>query len=71
MPKYAIAFVTPSEEHAIRHSILEADDADAALKAFFKENACEFYSDNEQGYHYFREDFYDDSLKAGSVIQLG
>ena len=70
MPKYAIAFVAPTDGKALKHRIVESPDTDSALKMFFKEEVSEFYSDNEQGYHYFREDFYDDALASGSIVQL-
>ncbi len=69
MPKFAIAFVAPTDEKTLRHRIVESADAESALKAFFKEEVSEFYSDNEQGFHYFREDFFDEALSSGSVIQ--
>jgi guanylate kinase len=69
MPKFAIAFVAPTDEKTLRHRIVESADSEAALKVFFKEEVSEFYSDNEQGYHYFREDFFDEALASGSVIQ--
>jgi hypothetical protein len=70
MPKYAVAFVAPSEEKSLKHRIVEGTDVETALKAFFKEELAEYYSDNEQGYHYFREDFFDEGLTAGSIIAL-
>ncbi len=69
MPKYSIAFIAPSDDKPLKHRIVEGPDSDAALKSFFKEDLSEYYSDNEQGYHYFREDFFDESLSSGSIIQ--
>lgn len=69
MPKYSIAFIAASENKSLKHRIVESTDVDSALKAFFKDELAEFYSDNEQGYHYFREDFFDEALAAGSIVQ--
>jgi hypothetical protein len=68
MPKYSIAFIAPTDQRALKHRILQSPDVESALKTFFKEELVEFYSDNEQGYHYFREDFYDESLASGNII---
>jgi hypothetical protein len=70
MPKYVIAFVAPTDQKSLRHRIVESPDLDGALKSFFKEEVADYYSDNEQGYHYFKEDFYDEALASGNVIQL-
>lgn len=70
MPRYAIAFIAPTDTRPLKHCVLESDDTDSALKAFFKEEVSDFYSDNEQGYHYFREDFNDEALASGSILQL-
>ena len=69
MPKYSVAFIAPTDQKALRHRVLESPDPESALKTFFKEEVVEFYSDNEQGDHYFKEDFHDDSLASGSIVQ--
>ncbi len=69
MPKYSIAFVAPTEEKALKHRFVEGADVESALKTFFKDELVEYYSDNEQGYHYFREDFFDEALASGSILQ--
>jgi hypothetical protein len=71
MSKYAIAFITPSKRMQLRHKIVEGENRESALRAFFGENASEFYSDNEQGFLYFKEDFFDDAGPAGNIIELG
>jgi hypothetical protein len=70
MSKYAIAFITPSKRMQLCHKIVESDTKDSALRRFFGENVSEFYSDNEQGFLYFKEDFYDEAGPAGSIIEL-
>jgi hypothetical protein len=69
MPKYSIAFIAPADEKSLKHRLVESPDVESALKMFFKEELVEYYSDNEQGYHYFREDFFDESLASGSILQ--
>jgi hypothetical protein len=69
MPKYSIAFIAPTDDKSLKHRLVENTDVESALKAFFKEELSEYYSDNEQGYHYFREDFFDEALVAGSILQ--
>ncbi|MDR3011597.1 MAG: hypothetical protein LBU70_00065 [Chitinispirillales bacterium] len=71
MAKYAIAFITPSEKMQLRHKIVEGENKEAVLRQFFGEHASEFYSESEKGFLYFKEDFYDESCAAGSIIELG
>ena len=70
MPRFAVAFVTPSTSGQLIHRIVEAENRDGALKAFFNEFASEFYSSDEQGFHYFKEDFFDEATQGGSIIDL-
>lgn len=70
MPRFAIAFVTPSEQSRLLHRILESENKETALRSFFNESAREFYSNDEQGYHYFKEDFFDDVSVGGSIIEV-
>jgi len=69
MPKFAIAFVTPTKEGVLKHRIIESADRDSALKLFFNEDVCEYYSPDEQGYHYFKEDFFDTAVNNGSILE--
>ncbi|MDR0306174.1 MAG: hypothetical protein LBI42_04960 [Chitinispirillales bacterium] len=71
MSKYAIAFITPTKKIQLRHKIVEGENKDSALRRFFNENASEFYSNDEHGYIYFKEDFYDETTGSGSIIELG
>jgi hypothetical protein len=70
MPKFVIAFVAPSKDTILKHKIVEATEKESALKAFFNEEASQFYSNDEQGFHYFREDFFDPQAASGSIIQV-
>ncbi|MBN1309381.1 MAG: hypothetical protein JXA18_15785 [Chitinispirillaceae bacterium] len=70
MPRFAVAFMTPSNSGQLIHRIIEGENRDSVLKAFFTESASEFYSNDEQGFHYFKEDFFDESTPSGSIIEL-
>ena len=70
MPRFAIAFVTPTQSGQLVHRIIEGENKDSTLKAFFTESVSEFYSNDEQGFHYFKEDFFDDTTPGGSIIEL-
>lgn len=70
MPRFAIAFVMPSEGGQLTHRIIEGETKDSALKAFFTESVSEYYSNDEQGLHYFKEDFFDETAPGGSIIEV-
>ena len=70
MPKFAVAFVAPTEKSPLRHRIMDAADKETALRSFFSDEAAEFYSNDENGYMYFREDFSDATNPGGSIISL-
>ena len=71
MPKFAIAFVVPAKNcPSIRHRLVEADAKDAALRRFFDEELKEFYSEDDQGFFYFKEDFFDDRVQSGSILEV-
>jgi hypothetical protein len=68
MPKFSIAFVAPAENSQLKHRIMEGADQESALRSFFSEEAAEYYSNDDQGYFYFKEDFFDQAIPSGSVI---
>ena len=70
MPKFSIAFTALTDKNPLRHQVLDAPDQEAALKEFFGKELLDLYSDDEQGYFYFKEDFADRSNRCGSVIQV-
>lgn len=70
MPKYAVAFIVPSETSQLRHRVLDGENKDTALRKFFTEEASEYYSNDEQGFYYFKEDFFDETSSTGSIIEL-
>ena len=69
MSKFSIAFVAPAQNSQLKHKIVEGTDQDSALKTFFSEEASEYYSADDQGYFYFKEDFFDTAAPSGSIIQ--
>lgn len=70
MAKYSIAFIAPDEKKQLRHRIIESPVKDAALKAFFEMELSDFYSNDEKGFFYFKEDFFDTTTRSGSIIEL-
>lgn len=69
MPRFAVAFITPTEKTQLKQKIIEAPDQDGALRAFFASETSMYYSNDEQGYFYFKEDFFDDSVRSGSILK--
>ena len=70
MPRFAIAFVTPSGNGQLVHQVIENETKDGAMRTFFKESVSEFYSNDDQGFHYFKDDFYDDTTPGGSILEI-
>jgi hypothetical protein len=70
MPRFAIAFVMPSGSGQLTHRVIEGENKDTALRSFFNESVSEYYSNDEQGFHYFKEDFFDESAPGGSIIEV-
>lgn len=70
MAKFSIAFIAPDEQKQLRHRIIESPAKDAALITFFVKELSDFYSDDEKGFFYFRNDFFDPAVKCGSIIEL-
>ncbi|MBN1759546.1 MAG: hypothetical protein JW863_14560 [Chitinispirillaceae bacterium] len=70
MPRFAVAFVTPSQNSQLIHKILEGENKESVLKTFFTESVSDFYSNDEQGFHYFKDDFFDDTTPSGSIIEI-
>jgi hypothetical protein len=68
MPKYAIAFMIPASRSPLKHRIIEGRDRDTALRTFFDEEVSEFYTADDQGFYYFKDDFFDDVSPGGSML---
>lgn len=70
MASFCIAFIAPDECGTLIHKIIEANDKKSAMKLFFSENAVKFYSNDDQGFYYFQEDFNHPKEPAGSLLEL-
>ncbi len=70
MTKFSIAFISFDNQNPLRHRIIESTVKDAALKVFFEKELTDFYSDDEKGFSYFKEDFFDTNTGCGSIIEL-
>ena len=70
MSKYAIAFIVPSETSQLCHRIVEGDTKETALRRFFDDDVKGCYSEDDQGFFYFKEDFFDEQARSGSIIEL-
>ncbi len=70
MPKYSVVFMAPVEKNQLNHRIIESEDQESALRAFFSEGIAEYYTDDEQGFFYFKQDFLDSEDPSGNIILL-
>jgi hypothetical protein len=71
MSKYAIAFILPSKSSPqVCQRIVEGDTRETALRHFFDQELKEYYSEDDQGFFYFKEDFFDDRTQSGSIIEV-
>lgn len=70
MPRFAIAFAATAEKNPLRHTIVEAADQDVALRMFFDQEMLDMYSNDDQGYFYFKDDFADKASGIGNSIAL-
>ncbi len=68
MPRYAIA-VTSTANKVIQ-KVIEGEGQDSALRKFFDENMATQYSNDDQGYFYFKEDFFDPKAPVGSILEV-
>jgi hypothetical protein len=71
MSKYAIAFILNSKSNpSVCQRIIDGESREAALRRFFDEELKDIYSEDDQGFYYFKEDFFDDRAPSGSIIEL-
>jgi hypothetical protein len=69
MPRYAIAFVTAKP--ALVHQLVEMDSREAAMRVFFTRYAAsQGYTDDNEGYAYFLEDFNNPEEPMGSITEV-
>jgi len=71
MPKFSIVFHAPAEKNLLKHRIIERSDQESALKIFFAEEIVDYYTDDEQGFFYFKQDFFEPTDPSGSIIPCG
>lgn len=68
MPRYAIAFVTAKP--SLIHQLVSMDSREAALRYFFKQYIGDAYSQDEEGYAYFKDDFFNADSPMGHVLEV-
>lgn len=68
MPRYAIAFYSPKP--ALIHQVVEMDSRDSALRYFFNTYVKEGYSQDTEGFSYFKEDFADAQEPMGNILEI-
>jgi hypothetical protein len=68
MPKYAIAFVT--SKPVLIHHLVALDSREAALRFFFKQYLGDAYSQDEEGFTYFKDDFFNADSPMGHVLEV-
>ena len=68
MPRYAIAVVSPKSK--ILQKVVEGEGQEDALKRFFSQQMSNRYTDDDQGYFYFKEDFFDPQEPLGSILEV-
>ena len=66
--KYSIAFISPGNN--LLHRVISAPGESEALTIFFKEINLASYSQDEEGFSYFEEDFKLGDRPPGSIIKL-
>jgi hypothetical protein len=68
MPRYSIAFITPKP--SLIHQVVEMDSRDSALRFFFNQFVSHGYSQDSEGFSYFKEDFGDAENPLGSMLEI-
>jgi hypothetical protein len=68
MPRYAIAFVTPKPSLILQ--VVEMDSRDSALRYFFNHYVTHGYSQDNEGFGYFKEDFADPESPLGGILEI-
>ena len=68
MNKFSIAFISPGNN--LLHRIIMAKTEDEALRLFFQEINLASYSQDDDGFYYFKEDFNFGERPAGSIIKI-
>lgn len=67
MSRFAIAFY--SDVQGVQQVLIEAPNADEALRQFFDKHVAD-YTKNSEGFTYFREDFFDADKPLGAITPI-
>jgi len=68
MNRYSIAFISPGNN--LLHRIIRAKSEEEALRTFFNEIKLASYTQDDDGYFYFKEDFNFGERPAGNILQI-
>ncbi len=68
MKRYAIAFINNNGQ--LVHKVISSEDKESALRTFFEKHTDSFYSMDDKGFYYFKEDFFLKGSEAGSIIEI-
>lgn len=68
MPRYAIAFMTAKP--SLIHHFVDMDSRESALRFFFQNYVGDAYSQDEEGFSYFKEDFFQADPPMGHVLEV-
>jgi hypothetical protein len=71
MNRYSIAFISPGNN--LLHRVVFAKTEDEAMRLFFNEIKLASYTQDDDGFFYFREDFNytkQGERPAGSIIKV-
>jgi hypothetical protein len=68
MPRYAIAFISPKP--ALIHQLVEMDSRESALRFFFNQYVTQGYTQDSEGFSYFKEDFLDGDNPLGNILEV-
>lgn len=67
MPRFVIAEY--NEAQGVVQRVLEASTPEEALRMYF-DNYVTSFSKNDEGFTYFKEDFFDKNCPFGSIIEV-
>jgi len=67
MPRFVLSFF--SDTHGLCSRLIEAEHEDGALRVFFDRHIGDYSKDNE-GFAYFREDFFDEKRPVGTIVEI-
>lgn len=68
MKQFSIAFISPGSN--LVHRITGAETKEEALRKFFDSVNFVSYTKDDTGFECFKEDFFDGTTPAGSILEL-